>query len=475
VKKNSQLYPFIPKTIEMVKQVLSRIPVFLLLFVTTSCVSGQQSKSSDFATSKVYPSVACVADTSLTFALFLPPQYEKGKPCPLLLLFSPSGDGLSPVNLFSAEASKNGFILAGSNNSKNGMPFDQTYSIYRAMMADLSSRFSINNKAIYLGGFSGGSRVAGAVAITEGGIAGVVGCGAGLPNIDQKPKNPFSYLAVVGIQDFNYSEMMQLNESLELAGFRHHLLEFDGIHQWPPKMLIPDIFTWLKFDAMRLKSIPEDRSEINNFIEKNDKLATAYAQEGKFNSQLEVYIKMKHYLQDHTNIASLQSEINRLSAEKEVIARQKQQKQLLETERDLLNRYLPQIPIQSVEWWTIETAKLRSLSQKEGKPGTKEVYLRVLGSLSMDSYLYSSNALKQGNPEAASRMIEIYRLVDPPNPEHRFMAAKVAALIHNPDEVFNALKQAKELGFKDINRLKSDPDIKPYLQDARIKSLFQGL
>ncbi len=457
----------------MIKQVLSGASLVIILLLSVSCVSGRQNVGQDFNNSKVYPSVKCLADTNVSYALFLPPQYEKGKPCPLLILFDSHGDGLLPVNLFNAEAAKIGFIIAGSNNSKNGLPTEQTTDFYRKMLADLTARFNIEKRAVYLCGFSGGSRVAGAVAITEAGIAGVVGCGAGLPNINQKPVSAFSYLAVVGNQDFNYTEMQQLDESLEQAGYQHYLLVFDGIHQWPPKELIPDIFTWIRFDAMRQKAIPEQRADINTFIEKNDKLASSFEAEGKLHLQQETYIKMLHYLQGLTDVAPLQAEIKRLSTEKEVIEFSNQKREMLELEQKLQQEYLPQIPIQSIEWWTKSTFRLHSLSEQQNNPSISQVYKRLLGSLSMSSYMYCNNALKQHDLTAASQFIEIYRLVDPTNAEHRYMAAKLAAMNHNVDAVFNALKQAFDLGFKDINRLKSDPDFKPYLGDERIQKLIK--
>jgi len=456
----------------MLKQVIFSSFVSLLLLAAVSCVSGQQYQANEFENSKIHPTVACKADTNTTYALFLPPQYEKGKPCPLLILFAPGGNGLVPVTLFSSEAANNGFIIAGSNNSKNGMTFDQTTAVYRKMLADLTSRFSIEKKAVYLGGFSGGSRVAGAVAITEGGIAGVVGCGAGLPAINRKPVSLFSYLAVVGNQDFNYTEMHQLNEMLESAGYQHHLLVFDGIHQWPPEETIPDIFTWLRFDAMRQQAIPADRTQINLFIEKNDKIAGTLTSKGQLALQQEVYIKMMHYLQDLTDVAPLKAEIKRLSEEKEVIAYHKQQEQLLDLERELQQKYLPELQLKNIKWWTDETTRLRSLTKKTGKTGTNLVYQRLLGFLSMECYMYSTNNLKEGKLTAAERFIEIYRLVDPSNAEHRYLAAKVAALNHNPDACFIALNQAFELGFKDVNRMKADADFKPYLEDKRFKSLL---
>ncbi|MEI6061527.1 MAG: hypothetical protein WCR72_12520 [Bacteroidota bacterium] len=458
----------------MIKQVLFNASYILILLISFSCASGQKHKNQELKTGEIYPSVTCQGDTSLTYALQLPTQYVKDKSYPVLILFDSHGDGLLPVNLFSAEALKNDFIIAGSNNSKNGMPVAQTTAIYRALLADLAARFNIEKQAIYLCGFSGGSRVAGAAAITEGGVAGVVGCGAGLPNTNQKPVSRFSYLAVVGNQDFNYTEMLQLDESLEQAGFQHHLLVFGGIHQWPPKDLIPDIFTWLLFDAMRQKAIPADRKQIDQFIEKCDKTANAYAADGKFHEQQDTYLKMAHFLQGLTDVAPLQTEINRLSGEKEVISFRAKQKQIQSLEQELQRKYSPEIQQRDIAWWTKETTKLINISTTPGDPDINQVYKRLLGFLSLNCYMYSSGALKQGDIAAAAKFIEIYRLVDPTNAEHRYMAAEVAALSKDPDAMLLDLKQAFELGFKDIKRLQADPDFIPYHQDARYKSLLQG-
>lgn len=457
----------------IIKSFFSFQGVFLLL-ASMSCASGQQNKDREFSNSKIYPSVACFADTNITYALFLPPGYEKDKPCPVLILFDSHGDGLLPVNLFSSEAAKNGFVIAGSNNSKNGMPIEQTTAIYRNILSDLSGRLNIDKRAIYVGGFSGGSRVAGAAAITEGGIAGVIGCGAGLPNTNSKPISPFSYLAVAGNQDFNYTEMLQLDESLNQANFQHHLLIFDGIHRWPPKDIIPDIFTWLRFDAMRQQAIPINRDEINRFIETNDKIASSLAAEGKLPQQQDVYIKMLHYLQGLTDTGPLQAEINRLASEKEVITYRLQQQQILGMEQELQQKYSPAIEQQNLAWWAEESTRLKALSAKQGTPGLNQVYMRVLGYLSLNSYMYSTAALKQGDLAAASKYIKIYGFVDPTNSEHCYLAGKVAALNNQPDVVFDELKQAFDLGFKDMARLKSDADFKPFHDDIRFKNLISG-
>ena len=134
----------------MLKQYFPAILFSTILTFSLSCATGNQKSGMVFENSKVYPSVVCNADKSQTYALFLPPQYQSGKPCPVLILFDAHGDGLLPVNLFSAEAAKNGFILAGSNNSKNGLTYEKTTAIYRSLLKDIQDKFTIEKKAIYL-------------------------------------------------------------------------------------------------------------------------------------------------------------------------------------------------------------------------------------------------------------------------------------------------------------------------------------
>jgi hypothetical protein len=180
---------------------------------------------------------------------------------------------------------------------------------------------------------------------------------------------------------------------------------------------------------------------------------------------------MSHFLQGLTDVTPLQSEIDRLAVEKDVIDGHERQKQLLAMEQDLQQEYAPAIEAKDLSWWDNETKKLHTSTAVSSSTETAAVYKRVLGFLSLNCYMYSNAALKQGNLALASKFIEIYRMVDPENAEHRYMAAKVAALNNKPDELFEALKQAFDLGFKDISRLKSDADFNAWQKDARFTNL----
>ncbi|HRG90885.1 MAG TPA: hypothetical protein PLW44_17810, partial [Chitinophagales bacterium] len=75
-----------------------------------------------FTPGVVIPSVISKMDATQSYALYLPSNYTDTSALPVMLFFDPHGDGAVPLNLYARLAEKNGYILMGSNISKNGMP-----------------------------------------------------------------------------------------------------------------------------------------------------------------------------------------------------------------------------------------------------------------------------------------------------------------------------------------------------------------
>src|SRR5262249_7653761 len=65
--------------------------------------------------------VVCHADATQSYALYLPTGYTPKKQWPITYCFDPAARGRVPVERLKAAAEKYGFIVAGSNNSRNGM------------------------------------------------------------------------------------------------------------------------------------------------------------------------------------------------------------------------------------------------------------------------------------------------------------------------------------------------------------------
>ena len=69
---------------------------------------------------EVLAQVACASDANQTYALYVPRSFDPAKKSPVLFCFDPGARGRVPVERFKAAAEKFGWIVAGSNNSRNG-------------------------------------------------------------------------------------------------------------------------------------------------------------------------------------------------------------------------------------------------------------------------------------------------------------------------------------------------------------------
>src|SRR5580698_9923035 len=110
----------------------------------------------------VHASVAVTADPTNSYALYLPSAYSPAKRWPLLLAFDAFARGETSVNLFHEAAEKYGFIVVGSNNSRN---FQDPSAAIRLLGADIKEHYSVDPRRLYVTGVSGGARVASSIAI----------------------------------------------------------------------------------------------------------------------------------------------------------------------------------------------------------------------------------------------------------------------------------------------------------------------
>ncbi len=128
--------------------------MLVALFASAIVQAQQTPAAAPITTGAVQPSIKVLADASYSYALYLPAKYSPQKPWPLLLAFDPDGVGVDPVKLFQAAAEKYGFIVVGSNNSRN---FVDPSATIRLLWGDVTKRYAIDPHRVYATGFSGGT------------------------------------------------------------------------------------------------------------------------------------------------------------------------------------------------------------------------------------------------------------------------------------------------------------------------------
>ena len=221
--------------------------------------------AADVPTGQIVPEVACATDSSQSYALFLPRAYNGDRAWPVIFAFDPGGRGRVPVERYQDAAERYGFIVAGSNNSRNGSAENGKAVV--AMTGDVLSRFRADEHRLYLAGMSGGSRVALGVALgsPKDHVAGVIASSAGYPDGKVRKTLPFPMFATAGTEDFNHLEMRQLDRVLTSP---HRLAVFEGGHVWLSSELAIDAVEWMELQAMKSGLKPRDVREIDQIFAK---------------------------------------------------------------------------------------------------------------------------------------------------------------------------------------------------------------
>ena len=294
---------------------------------------------------EIIPDVKCEADPALSYALYLPRGYTPARAYPVIFAFDPGARGRVPVERYQAAAEQYGYIVAGSNNSRNGSPV--TGQAATAMTTDVMTRFHVDPNRIYLAGMSGGARVAFAVAMPNASqIAGVIASSAGYPDAEPRKTMPFPIFATAGTEDFNHLEMRRLDAALTTP---HRLVIFEGGHAWLSSELAIEAVEWMEVQAMKRGTAPRDQTRIAAFF---DRRMGAIA---RMASDTHAFLALQSVASDFTGLTDVSAIAGRATA----LGRDKEIKNALSKDRDEDDR-----ETRVLREMTIFAAKLESTDER---------------------------------------------------------------------------------------------------------------
>jgi pimeloyl-ACP methyl ester carboxylesterase len=227
------------------------VRAWLVLVLSLAGVASPQ----DLERGKITDKVRCSGNGDVSYALYLPSNYSGDRAWPILYCLDPLARGRIPVERFAKAAEAEGFVVVGSNNSRNG-PMTPVREAISAMVADTRERFRLDPTRAYVAGFSGGSRVALGWAM-NGQVAGVIACGAAFGPTTPKGVR-FPVYEAAGVDDFNYHELHQMSLDLSRAGASNRFAEFPAGHEWLPEDLALDA---LRFFNGKVPARPAEESK----------------------------------------------------------------------------------------------------------------------------------------------------------------------------------------------------------------------
>jgi len=444
------------------KITMNRIVYFVMVILfATSCKQAENPKEQFLKWVQkgvIIDNVACKKDASQSYCLYLPVNYDITRSYPIIYAFDPHGKGRIPVALMKKSAERLGFIIVGSNNSKNGLSEVEINVIASGLLSDTKLKLSIDTNRIYTAGFSGGARVAGMVAQGIRGVKGVIACSAGCQS-DGKPIG-FDFICIAGTQDMNYFEVKQFSNYLKSSNQPNQLLVFKGKHQWPPESTLAEAIDLLNLYAMKGSLIEKNKSFVDEYLQNSSRKITKLRNSNSADSLAKAYNLLSQnmeLLDGLTDIKELKSSMDEL-ANNAILKKYLDEQTLLESyESDKQKEFVSSFSIKPEAWWNGEIAKLTETSKSVKSNLKSDVSMRLMGFISLNCYGYVNSALHYQDWKTAKYFASIYQKVDPENPDCWYALACIQANTGKPNDALASVKNALKFGYTDYSKLKNDP------------------
>jgi poly(3-hydroxybutyrate) depolymerase len=296
--------------------------------ILLALLAGRSGSALDLPRGEIIDDVVCVDDPVQRYSLYLPSTFTPDRAWPVILAFDAGGRGRRGVERYQAGAERYGYIVAGSNNSRNG-PWKPSLDAAKAIATDVTTRFTVDSRRIYTAGMSGGARVAMMVALHPELIAGrnhveaagVLASSAGFPPGEFRDSVPFPVFATAGTDDFNYQEVRTLDRVLK--GPRRVVI-FEGGHAWLPVETATEGIEWMELQGMASGIRPRNQPLID------DLFARRIARADTLKNGLDLTRELQSIARDFSAFKDV-TELNRRAA---VLAAQPDTIAALKTERD---------------------------------------------------------------------------------------------------------------------------------------------
>lgn len=196
-------------------------------------------------------SFTAAGTTKTTYHVYTPAACQTNRPVPMLVLFSPGGDGRGMVSAFKDAAEAAGWIVVGCDklsNSFEGNP--QEHQVEQELLDDILARIPHAPGKLFLGGFSGGAqRAYHLTARRKEKVAGVFAMGGWLGG-ESYYKLPYGQRMAVAIVNGKEDAAANSWVGKDTAVLKKRFctmrtFSFAGGHTMPPRATQDEVLSWL--------------------------------------------------------------------------------------------------------------------------------------------------------------------------------------------------------------------------------------
>ncbi len=369
--------------------------LLVVLMVALPAPARAQTSEVQVVVGAVNSKVVCSSNPAESYALYLPSHFSTNRTWPIIYVFDPLARGEAAAEVVRPAAEKFGYIVAASNNSKNGLEGGSQEAVV-AMWGDTHLRLPLDQRRCYAAGMSGGSRVAAGVALGCGDcVAGVIANAAGFPP-GAAPPHPmkFAYFAAVGDADFNYAEFVPLRRKLDRAEARYRIRVFEGPHGWAPTGVWMEALNWMDLQAMASGTLPRDNARVTASLQETCARARAFESAGDPLAALREYESAVRDFSGLADVGSAKAKVAELGKSKAVKTAEKREAAEVEEQERIVKS--PSVQMQKLATGDLDapgfSALLASLSTLKSKaqPATRNNLVLRRAQIELAMYAYES-------------------------------------------------------------------------------------
>ncbi len=441
---------------------------------------------SPFPAGTLLETVTCQADPSESYALYLPSRYSPARRWPIIYAFDPFARGKVPVKLYQEVAEKYGYIVVGSNNSRN-FSLEEASKAANAVWRDTHDRLALDDRQIYTTGLSGGARVAGLLALrcAPCKIAGVIAQAAGYPATGAPSgKDDLNYFFSVGDEDFNWPEIMEIRRQREAVGSAYRVRVFPGPHGWAPKEVIDEAVAWVRLKAQQAGLQPKDSNFIDQLFLTIKAEAASAEKRSDAIAELSAYRALVSDFGGLENVAEFEKKLTALKQSSALQKALKQEQREIAEQASLtadlsakLAAFDAAAPDQKISLRADLVDGIRQLKSQaqHAKSERRLVWLRAFNDLCGQAIEAGQIQLERKRFDQAEAYFLLMSEITADEPWPMLLLADTHASMGNKKQAIKDIREAVRRGFKNSDFLEHDSNLETLRGDPEFLDLITEL
>ena len=426
--------------------------LFLLQYILLFCilVSCNGAGKSTVSTKVVEKTDSCKLDAKNTYEVYIPSRENDVDKLPLLVIIDSHGSGKFALDKFKRGANQYPAVLIASNLIKNG--YEGYEGAIQALIEDVRQKYPVN-ETVFMTGFSGGARMVLGYGLAHS-LNGLIMCGA-LANADQLNALRCPVISISGMDDFNFMETAQylFNEKLTPSNLKIELT--NSSHSWPDSLILANALGFLRFSYKDVDNPALPESKFILYCQQKQARINSLKKQGEFLKATLVAGNMALTKPFNSN-AVFATTYQALKATPGYISQLNRLKKCLDYEISVRQAYVDAFQTKDTVWWKNEISNTDKKINEDKDPYTIDMFRRIKGFWGIACYSLCKQAINQHNVEVLTKILSIYRVLEPENPDMFYFSSFPAFWTGNTESALSTLKKAINGGFSDRSQLTND-------------------